>query len=235
LQESLTDTVCSFCSIGCKTRLTSNGNLLLRSIPTGEGTALLCNKGRFGFEEIRKAQRVESPLVRVGNGMQEASFEQAVERTASTLRSLQAEYGNDCVALAISGRYTNEEAFLIRHYAQSALQTSRVYSLGLTNNGIEDVFGRNASTASMNDLENAQLIIAIEPQDGILRSTAAMRIRRAVRRGAHTQGGSPRCAAFAARVPVCAGERPAQQYCFAAYRLGRRFGGFAADCAGAAG
>ncbi|MCL2487828.1 MAG: FAD-dependent oxidoreductase, partial [Oscillospiraceae bacterium] len=190
LKETVTETVCSFCSVGCKTKLSSAGNLLTRSVPDD----LLCMKGRFGFGEIAKKSRLTTPLInprragnsprRAGNNGEPAGFEQAAGYVNENFRELQARFGSDCVAVTISDRYTNQEVFLIREYAQKVLKTDTVFSLGQTIGGIADVLGRDASTATFDGLENAGLIVAIG--SGIVQNhgVAAMKIRRAVNKGA---------------------------------------------------
>lgn len=61
--ESSTDTVCSFCSVGCNTRLTHNGDMLIRSLPTSgiDENALLCMKGRLGSVNCQKPSVCVNP------------------------------------------------------------------------------------------------------------------------------------------------------------------------------
>ena len=184
LKEVLTETVCAFCSIGCKTTLTSSGNQLLRSLPSSEDSALLCMKGRFGFGEIGKTERLTVPLIRGKAGMEEAAFDDAFSHVSKSIKNLQAQYGDDCIAFTVSGRYTNEEAFLVKEYAEKALNTNTIFSLSQTLGGMADVLGRDVSTATFSGLEEADLIVAVAPDMDMQRSVATMRIRRAVRNGA---------------------------------------------------
>jgi len=184
LHEKHTETICSFCSAGCKMILASTGNRMLRSLPLPGKSSLLCMKGRFGFGEIVKADRITTPLIRGEGGMEEATFEQAVDCVNKSFKNLQEKYGNDSVAVAISGRYTNEEAFLIAEYARKALKTNTIISLGLTDGGICDVLGHDTSSATFDDLENTGLIVAVAPDAEMYRSVPVMRIRRAVKNGA---------------------------------------------------
>jgi len=178
LREDFTGTVCPFCSVGCGTRLASKGSLLTRSLPAEGG--LLCRKGRFGFGELAKQPRLTVPLARG----EEAPFEQAIAYANENLRGLPA-------AVAISDRYTNEEAFLIKEYAEKALG-ARVYSFGRTESGLEDVLGRDASTAAFDELGSAELIAVLAPGIAENHGVVSMRIQRAERRGAKVLGLEPR-------------------------------------------
>ena len=187
LKETCTETVCSFCSVGCKSKLKTSGNLLLRSLPLDNKDSFLCTNGRFGFNEINKLNRLTVPLVRTQKGTdeEETTFEKAADYTNKQLKALQSKYGNDCVAVTISSRYTNEEAYLIKEYANKVLKTENVFSLGQTKSGIADVFGRDASTATFDNLKDAELIVTVSPEGLSERhSVAGMKIRKAVNKGA---------------------------------------------------
>ena len=185
LDESFTPTTCSFCSVGCGTMLATKGNLITRSLPIDNRDGLLCAKGRFGFGEIMKKPRLVMPIIREGDGVKPVSYEQAVVFANKHLQSLQTQYGDDSVAVAISERYTNEEAFLIKEYANKALKTRNVFSLGMVPGGLGDVLGRDGSTVTISELENTDLIVAFSPETMFKNhGVATMRIRKAVRRGA---------------------------------------------------
>ena len=53
LREAYTEAVCPHCEIGCKVRLAKKGGLLLRALPAGQD-GLLCQKGRFGFDQTTR-------------------------------------------------------------------------------------------------------------------------------------------------------------------------------------
>jgi formate dehydrogenase major subunit len=184
LQETLTETVCSFCSVGCQTRLASKGNLLVRSLPSLEKGALLCQKGRFGAGDIIQRQRLAAPLMRAENGWRETSFELATRHISKRLQELQDKYGDDSIAVSVSSRYTNEEAYLIKEYAKEALNTDNVFSFERVKSGLADVLSRDASTAAIEDLDRAELIVAVDSDLMKNYGVAGMRIRSAVRKGA---------------------------------------------------
>ncbi len=180
LREMVTDTVCASCSVGCKTRLTSRGTSLLRNLPSSEKDALICEKGRFGFGDIGKKERLFVPLV----GGEETSVEEAMEVANRRLLGIKNQYGAEAIAVAISGRHTNEEARAIKQYANDALGTDNVFSFGLVDGGLADVLGKDASTATMDELENAELIVMVGSDPYKNHAVAGMKMRRAAKRGA---------------------------------------------------
>jgi len=192
LKETYKETVCSFCSVGCKTKLAVKGNLLTRSIPAGDKEALLCKNGRFGLVELIKKKRLATPLVKknptnpksAAPAWEEYTYNNIADYLKHSFDSLQNQYSRDCIAVSISDRYTNEEAALIKEYANKTLKTDNVFSFNKTDSGIAGVLGRDASTASFDDLESAELIVLVDT--GIMKNhgVAGMRIRNAVKKGA---------------------------------------------------
>jgi len=184
--EKCDETVCSFCSVGCKTNLTHTGDMLIRSLPVAEDTrdALLCMKGRFGFGEIAKSPRIKSMLHKNTSGeFEEIPFEYATVSVSKGLRAIQSAYGKNSVAVAVSDRYTNEEAFIIKEYAEKALGTENIYSFGRTVSGLENVLGADASTADFKELERANLIIVVQSDIQQSHLVSGLRIRRAAQNG----------------------------------------------------
>lgn len=195
LREQVTETVCSFCSVGCKSSLTASGDMLIRNLPAAEKDkdALLCMKGRFGFGEIARQERLTQPMIRRENGFERTTFEQAVVYANKNLQALQTQYGQDCVAVAVSDRYTNEEAAAVREYANRALKTDRVFSFARAESGLADVLGRDASTCSLDELANTSLILLVGADLMGNHAVAGMKVRRAVENGAKLVilGGNP--------------------------------------------
>ncbi|MCL2752391.1 MAG: FAD-dependent oxidoreductase, partial [Firmicutes bacterium] len=174
LAETVTETVCPSCSVGCKSRLASNGGLLIRNLPADN--QMLCEKGRFKFDDT-DSDRLTHPRIRNNGGFEKATFENAAVHANKGLQGVQAVYGADSIAVAISGRYTNEEARLIKEYAGKI--NAPVFSFGLLGGSLP------ASTATLDEMESTDLIIAVLP-DTIMKehAVAGMRIKRAVKRGA---------------------------------------------------
>jgi formate dehydrogenase major subunit len=183
-RELCTETVCAFCSVGCKTKLTHKGDLLLRALPVAEreADALLCMKGRFGFGETQKLDRLTMPLSRREGTLTQISFADAYAEAAKKLRDIQSRYGKDSVAFTVSDRYTSEEIALIREYA-AAFETD-MYSFSRPESGLADVLGADVSTADFDELENTALILLVGVDIQKHHLVAGIRVRRAAERGA---------------------------------------------------
>jgi len=181
LKEEACDSICSFCSVGCKSTLKMHGDMLIRNLPSAERTedALLCAKGRFGFGEISKKERLTAPVIKRNDKVEIVGMEQAAVYANKNLQGLQTQFGKDCVAVTISERYTNEEAALIKQYAHKVLQTSNVFSFDRTESGLEAVFGADASTATLDELAGAEVIMLIGANLMKNHPVAGMKVRRA--------------------------------------------------------
>ena len=68
---SSVETSCQLCSVGCRVALQSSADRLVRSLgvdsePVNQGW--LCDKGRFAFDFVHHADRIDEPQVRVPRG-----------------------------------------------------------------------------------------------------------------------------------------------------------------------
>jgi formate dehydrogenase major subunit len=89
----------------------------------------------------------------------EADYHEAIMLTAKKLQSIAAIHGKDAVAIAISDRHTNEEAYALKKLAD----VIGAKSLCLNNrpSGIAPVLGIDASPNTIDELLSTDLILAI--------------------------------------------------------------------------
>jgi formate dehydrogenase major subunit len=181
-----TDTICSFCSVGCNIRLNTKGNMLYRAIPV-EGSmvdkGLLCAKGRFAFDIGHKKTRLTKPLVRKNGKLEETSWDEALKLVSKRLIDLIVRYGRNSVGISVSDRYTNEELYIIRKFGQDILNTDNITSFNRRYGGIQDVLGKDASTTTFEDLKQADYILLIGSDIMKDHTIAGLKIREAVKRG----------------------------------------------------
>lgn len=152
-----TVSICSYCGVGCKLVLQSNGNKVYRAIPYENG--FLCARGRFGIGHINDEQRLLKPMLKKGSRHEETSWAEALGYAADRLKAAAAKYGKDSIAIALSPGLTNEEAYLAKEIARS-LNTAVIGSFTAVSSAIE------ASTASYEDLHAADLILSIGNIEG---------------------------------------------------------------------
>ncbi|HCC35448.1 MAG TPA: molybdopterin oxidoreductase, partial [Ruminococcaceae bacterium] len=181
LSEDVTETVCPFCSVGCRMELTTKGELILRALPCEKDGGLLCKKGRFGFGDSGEAARVSVPMLRRGGKLEQTDLEQAGAYVTDKFKSINDRYGSGSVAAAISCGYTNEEALAVMDYAEKELGVKEVFCFGQAAEGLSEVLSRDASSAGWDELKAAEWIVAVSPDDIMENyAVAGMRIRQAV-------------------------------------------------------
>lgn len=104
-----TPSICPGCSTGCNISIDTNQNRIMRFKPRINDAVnrhWICDEGRYCFHDLAEVERLTTPLVQSEGGLVAADWETALERVVTGLRSAGA------IAGLLSGRNTNEEAFL---------------------------------------------------------------------------------------------------------------------------
>ncbi|KUO74226.1 MAG: molybdopterin oxidoreductase [Clostridia bacterium BRH_c25] len=177
-----TASICSYCGVGCNVTYQSKGSLVFKSLPNkAKGEDTLCAKGRFGIYHINDEKRLVKPVIRRAGNTVEAEFDDAIALAAKKLQLIRGQYGKNSVAMLISPKFTNEEAYVAKKIADK-LDTGIAGTMSVKEeSGIKAVLGCNASTNSYDELYNTDLIISIgdvaenHPVLGINMKDAAIR------------------------------------------------------------
>ncbi|WP_299650094.1 formate dehydrogenase subunit alpha [uncultured Tateyamaria sp.] len=176
--DSEVESICPFCGVGCQVSLkVKDGRVkYVEGIngPANEGR--LCVKGRFGFDYIHHDHRLTKPLIRredapakglnVDPGdwtthFREASWDEALDFAASGMKGRGRE-----VAGFGSAKCTNEEAYLFQKIIRQGFghnnvdHCTRLCHASSVAALMENV-GSGAVTATFNEIENADVAIAI--------------------------------------------------------------------------
>ena len=186
LEEVEHDTVCSYCSVGCNINLTTKGDMLYRALPQEDSevdSGLLCVKGRFGYNEAKKDTRLTKPLVRKNGQLVEVEWEEGLRLAAKKLQSLKMKYSGKSVGLTISDRYTNEEIYLAKKFANDFMDTDYVTSFNRNYGAIADVLGYDASTNTFDELELSEYTILVGSDIMKDHTIAALKVKKAAEKG----------------------------------------------------
>ncbi len=122
-------TTCTYCGCGCQIDLhVREGKVVEVSSPVmvGPGEGNLCVKGRYGYGFIDHPDRLTSPLIRKKGKLVEASWEEALDLVARSIRKAVDTSGPDSVAFLTSARCTNEENYLMQKLARAAVGTNNI-------------------------------------------------------------------------------------------------------------
>ncbi len=124
-------TTCGFCSCGCalyveprKSGLGISG--LCPSTTHPVSTGRLCIKGWNATTSLIRVDRLQTPLVRKGNELQPASWEEALSVTADVLKRVISTSGSEAVGVIGSAKTTNEECYSLVKFARAVLRTPNI-------------------------------------------------------------------------------------------------------------
>jgi NADH-quinone oxidoreductase subunit G len=104
-----TPSICPGCSTGCNVSVETYQNRIARFKPRiheDVNSHWICDEGRYCFHELTAGERLTAPLIRQEGGLVPTTWETALQAVVSGLRSAAP------LAGVLSGRNTNEEAFL---------------------------------------------------------------------------------------------------------------------------
>lgn len=179
-----TYTTCSFCSVGCSLKLESCGDMLIKANPDRDGAVnkgLICGKGKWGFDCSILEDKLEEPYVKEDGRFREADYHEAFVLIAKRCQSVAAKYGKNAVAVSISDRFTNEEAYAMKSMAEA--MGAKVLCMNNRESGLAKVTGLNASPNTIDELLSTNLILKVGFEDSASR-VIALKIRQAEEAGA---------------------------------------------------
>lgn len=160
LKNPYVKTTCSFCSVGCTLDLEYHGGLLIKANPAKDGTVnkgLCCALGKWGFDSFAIGDTIDDVLVKREDKYEKLSYEEGVLLTAKKMQSLKAKYGNEALAVAVSPRYTNEEAYVMKKLAE--VMGARIVSLNNKASGLEKVLGINSSPNTIDEMLSTEMLM----------------------------------------------------------------------------
>ena len=173
-------TVCSFCGVGCGQIANSCGNSVMRMLP--QANEILCSKGKWAFGAFTK-DRLTVPLIKKNGELQESSWEDAILHIAKKTLALRSRFGNTAAAVFTAPSLTVEEAGRAAFFGKNILGTAKLSSFtGNPGRGLQNVFGENLSTNSLDEIEATGVILMIGSFNE--NQVMAVRVRNAVKRGA---------------------------------------------------
>lgn len=155
-------TTCSFCSVGCTFDLEYHGDMLIKANPLKDGPVnkgLCCANGKWGFDSALLEGKILDPLVKDGKSFRATDYHEAIILASKQLQSIKARNGVGSLAVAISDRYTNEEAYVMKKMAKTL--GAKVFSFNNRHNGLADVFGHDSSPNTIDELLSTNMIITV--------------------------------------------------------------------------
>jgi predicted molibdopterin-dependent oxidoreductase YjgC len=181
---------CPYCSCGCGLHFLTDSSRPVgvspsRSHPVSRGR--LCARGWGAHEADLWGDRLLGPRVRDSSGQRPTSWPEALSRAAGELKALLA--AGKSVGVLVSGRCTNEEAYLGVKLARGALRTGNVdgplrlhYEALLQ--GLADAGESTHLVGSLAWVEESDQIFVLEGDVASTHPEVAFSVLRGLRRGA---------------------------------------------------
>ncbi len=164
------ESTCTTCAVGCRVAVQSSGNRLTRvlgvdSEPVNHGW--LCDKGRFTLDSIdghgeatdllSAATRVREPLVRDGDLLRPATWDEALERAATILKDAAASPNG--VGAIGGASLTNEGAFAWERFVRQVLGSDHVDAQ--FGDGLDGGLLQALPTATIDEAANARVVVTL--------------------------------------------------------------------------
>jgi len=124
-------TTCGFCSCGCALYVEPVGNRIAALCPSTNhpvSTGRLCIKGWNATPSVTGENRLRTPLVRKGDKLEPASWEEAISITSTKLRQISSKSGPHSIGVIGSAKTTNEECYSLAKLARGVIGTPNIDS-----------------------------------------------------------------------------------------------------------
>ncbi|MCL4386344.1 MAG: formate dehydrogenase subunit alpha [Actinobacteria bacterium] len=160
-------TTCIYCGCGCGLYLVSDGKKLTGAYPSRNhpvSRGALCVKGWNSYEFSNDLNRLTSPLIKKDGKFILASWDEALELVVKKFKHYKDTFGSDSLAFLSSAKTTNEENFLMMKLARAVFKTNNIDHCARlchasTIAGLSLAFGSGAMTNSINEFEDAEVIL----------------------------------------------------------------------------
>ncbi len=168
-QLQAVESVCPYCAAGCRINLDVFRDKVQRIRPRIDDTlevGKICGRPIFGFDFIHQPERLQSPMIRKEGKLTPVSWDEALDYTAQHLQTIKTNAGGQTIAGIGSVRATTEDSYVFQEFFRRTLDSLNLdtynglgYSQALT--AFYDAAGRVTPTASLEDIEKADLLMVI--------------------------------------------------------------------------
>jgi predicted molibdopterin-dependent oxidoreductase YjgC len=186
-------TVCPFCSCGCQAipRKSADGNLagLAPSRRHQVSAGSLCIRGWNSTDYIFHPDRIDAPLIRKDGRQIRCTWKEALEKATADLKNILQKWGPGSIGFIGSPRCSNEDNYLLMKMARQVIGTGNIdtgsrFTYAPIFEALYDSYGIGASTASLQAVADAELILVVGANVTGCSPQAASRIFQALNRKA---------------------------------------------------
>jgi NADH-quinone oxidoreductase subunit G len=177
-------TVCTGCAVGCNTSATIREGKVRRILSRNHpeiDQGWLCDKGRFWYPHLRAEDRITTPLRRGRKGLEEISWDEALDGAESMLRE-----ASGSIVTAFSGSETTEIAYALGRLLRGGLDAHSAVLPEATSDALE------AFRLPLSGIAQAELVVVIGDDPVVERAPVVdLWIKEARRHGAEVVVCSP--------------------------------------------
>ncbi|HYI74443.1 MAG TPA: NADH-quinone oxidoreductase subunit NuoG, partial [Gaiellaceae bacterium] len=170
-------TVCTACPVGCNTSVTIREGKVKRILSRNHpeiDRGWLCDKGRFAYPHLRAEDRITTPLRRGRKGLEEISWDDALDEAETMLRD-----ARGSIVTAFSGSETTELAYALGRLLRGGLDAHSAVLPEATSDALE------AFRLPLSGIAAAELVVVIGDDPVVERAPIVdLWIKEARRRGA---------------------------------------------------
>jgi NADH-quinone oxidoreductase subunit G len=170
-------TVCTACPVGCNTSVTIREGRVKRILSRNHpeiDRGWLCDKGRFSYPHLRAEDRITTPLRRGRKGLEEVSWDEALEEAERLLRE-----AAGSIVTAFSGDETTEIAYALGRLLRGGLGAHSAVMPEATSDALE------AFRLPLSAIAEAQLVLVLGDEPVVERAPIVdLWIKESRRRGA---------------------------------------------------
>lgn len=121
-------TICTYCGVGCEliVQVNTKTGKIANVTSDHKNTASVnkgrtCVKGRFAWEFQQSEERLTTPLIKENGEFRTATWDEALQRTASELKKHMGSVG-----FFSSARCTNEDNYILQRFAREVMGTNNI-------------------------------------------------------------------------------------------------------------
>jgi NADH-quinone oxidoreductase subunit G len=177
-------TVCTGCAVGCNTSATIREGKVRRILSRNHpeiDRGWLCDKGRFSYPHLRAEDRITSPLRRGRKGLEETSWDEALDELETMLRE-----SRGSIVTAFSGSETIEIAYALGRLLRGGVDAHSAVLPEATSDALE------AFRLPLSGIGEAELVVVVGDDPVVERAPIVdLWIKEARRRGAEIVVYSP--------------------------------------------
>ncbi|HET9461179.1 MAG TPA: molybdopterin-dependent oxidoreductase [Gaiellaceae bacterium] len=177
-------TVCTACPVGCNVSATIREGRVRRILSRNHpeiDRGWLCDKGRFTYPHLRAADRITTPLRRGKKGLEEITWDEALDSAEEMLRA-----AGTAIVTALSGSETNEIAYALGRLLRGGLGAHSAVLPEATSTSLE------AFRLPLSAIGDAEIVVVIGDDPVVERAPIVdLWIKEARRRGADVVVCSP--------------------------------------------